>query len=149
MTTIVELPASWYNNMATKWDAQQYFEKAKRYLDRSVRPDIEPSERPFWSSLALEQLCRAAICNVSPVLNADPQDEGASILFALGYEGKKPPKTIPMHAVTARLELVIDSFTADSRKFCEGFMFRRNEELHDSSLPFDDFHAPLFTFSFP
>ena len=123
--------------MSSKWNSDQYFEKAARYLKRSVRPESEDGEKAFWSTLALEQLSRAALCHVSPVLNADPQEEGASIMFALGFEGKKPPKTIPMHAVTARLELVLEEFTADSRKFCEGFMFRRNEEVHDSSLPFD------------
>ncbi|MBK1884676.1 hypothetical protein JIN85_19855 [Luteolibacter pohnpeiensis] len=124
--------------MNTKWNPDQYFEKASLYLQRSARPDIESSERAFWSALALEQLCRASLCAISPTLNADPQDEGASILFALGYKGKKAPKTLPMHAVTARLELVLEKFTKDSRQFCEGFMFKRNEEVHDSTLAFED-----------
>jgi len=121
-----------------KWNPIGYFEKSAMYLKRAYRADVDKSERAFWSSLALEQLCRAAICGISPVLNADPQDEGASILFALGFEGKKAPKTLPMHAVIARLEQTIEGFTLDSRKFCEGFMYKRNEEVHDSVLAFED-----------
>lgn len=91
----------------------------------------------LWHCLSLEFLARAALTSVSPVLNADPTEEGAHILFALGFEAPKQPKSIPVHAVFSRLEKVLPDFKPH-RAICDYLINLRNEEVHTGSIPFDD-----------
>jgi hypothetical protein len=41
-------------------------------------------EQALWASLALERLAKAALARVSPVLIAEPTEEGANLLASLG-----------------------------------------------------------------
>lgn len=118
------------------WDSEGYWLKAKVYINRANKFGPKEWEHPFWSALSLELLARAALTKVHPVLNADPQNEGANILHALGFEIKGHPKAIPVHAVIVRLGQVIKGFDKPHKIFCEYFFLIRNEELHTSELPY-------------
>jgi len=120
------------------WDAEQYWLKAIRYTEIASQIERDEWERPFWLSLSLEFLARGALTKVHPVLNADPQDDGANILYAFGTEIKGQPKSLPIHAVLLRLEkLFPEKFTKLRREFCDYFSNLRNQEVHTSELPFE------------
>jgi len=120
-----------------KWDPGEYWLKSRTYQARAAEMGRDEPERSFWRSLALEHLMRAALTNVHPALNADPKnDEGLNLLYAFGIEIKGEPRSIPIHAVTARLERIIKSFQKPQREFCDYLMMQRNEEVHTCELPF-------------
>jgi hypothetical protein len=120
-----------------KWDSREYWLKSKVYQARAIEMGRDDSERSFWRSLALEHLLRAALTHLHPALNADPQNEGINLLYAFGIEIKGEPRTIPIHAVTARLERIIDGFQKPHREFCDYMMLKRNEEVHTCELSFE------------
>lgn len=120
------------------WDSEQYWEKARRYIEMADQPEREPWERPFWLSLAMEFLARAALTKVHPALNADPEGDGLNILYAFGFELKGQPKSLPIHAVLLRLQKILpESFTKPRREFCDFFANLRNQELHTADLAFE------------
>lgn len=120
------------------WDSEQYWKKAVRYVEMASEPERQAWERPFWLSLALEFLARACLTKVHPALNADPEDNGLSLLYAFGYELKGQPKSLPIHAVYLRLQRILpETFTKPRREFCDFFSNLRNQELHASELPFE------------
>lgn len=119
-----------------KWHSEQYWLKSKLYQERATEVGRDEAERAFWRSLALEHLLRSALTKIHPALNADPQNEGLNLLHAFGFEIKGEPRAIPVHAVTARLERVLDGFKKPQREFCDYMMLMRNEEVHTSESPF-------------
>jgi hypothetical protein len=120
------------------WDSDQYWKKAVRYAEIASQVERDKWERPFWLSLALEFLARAALTSVHAALNADPEGDGVNILYAFGFEVKGQPKSLPIHAVLLRLQKILpDSFTEPRRKFCDYFSNLRNQELHTSELPLE------------
>lgn len=118
------------------WSEEEYWSKARLYIRRAQSTENDDGLYPFWMSLALEFIARAALSKVSPVLNADPKDLG-SIYFALGFEDIGTPKTVPLHAVFGRCVKVVNNFDDQHRKFCDFLSVQRNEELHTGSLPFE------------
>lgn len=120
-----------------KWDPREYWLKSRAYQARAVDLARAQDERSLWRALALEHLLRAALTRVHPALNADPQNEGLNLLYAFGFEIKGEPRSIPIHAVTARLERIIPDFRKPHREFCDFMLLRRNEEMHACSLPFE------------
>lgn len=118
-----------------KWNSREYWLKSKTYQGRSVDMARDEAERAFWRSLALELLLRSALTSVHPALNADPQNEGLHLMYAFGIE-VKDPRSIPIHAVTARLERIVHGFQKPHREFCDFMMLKRNEEMHTCELPF-------------
>jgi hypothetical protein len=119
-----------------KWNSREYWLKSKRYQERAVDMHRDEEERSFWRSLALEHLLRSALTHVHPALNADPQNEGLHLLYAFGITVKAEPRSIPIHAVTARLERIIADFKKPQREFCDFMLIQRNEEVHTCDLPF-------------
>lgn len=120
------------------WNTDDLWNKAHLYAQKANEFGKEDWEFPFWSSLSLELLARASLVNIHPTLNADPQNEGLNIMYALGYPIKGEPRSIPIHAVLARLERLIDGFDAKQQKFCGYFVLLRNQELHTGAMPFVD-----------
>lgn len=119
------------------WDSEQYWKKAVNYVEMADAPEREAWERPFWLSLALEFLARAALTKIHPALNADPEGEGLNLLYAFGYEIKGQPKSLPIHAVLLRLQKILpNDFTKPRREFCDFFANTRNQELHTAELAF-------------
>ena len=120
-----------------KWDSGQYWLKSRTFQSRASDPARPPAERSFWRALALELLMRAALTRVHPALNADPQNEGLHLLYAFGIPVKGEPRSIPIHAVSARLQRIVPKFQQPAREFCDYLMLKRNEEVHTCELPFE------------
>ncbi len=120
------------------WDAEQYWLKAKVYFDRMEAARGGSADAALFAALSLEYFARAALCSLHPALNADPQEEGSHIMFALGLASPKLPKTIPIHAVYGRLLRVFPQvFTKDHHDHTEYLTKLRNEEMHTAALPFE------------
>jgi hypothetical protein len=123
------------------WTSEALFSKASHFYSKAQGMDSDSPEYGLFLSLALEVLSRAALSNVSPVLNADPQhNEGDSILFALGLGIRKgPPRSIPFHSVSSRLVHLIEDYQKKNcRSFSDFFSGLRNEELHSGGSPFSN-----------
>ena len=118
------------------WSEEEYWSKARLYIRRAQTAENDDGLYPFWMSLALEFVARAALSKVSPVLNADPKDVG-NIYFALGLGGIGTPKTVPLHSVFLRCLKVVDNFDERHRTFCDFLGIQRNEEMHTGSLAFE------------
>lgn len=119
------------------WSEEEYWDKARLYVRRAQSAEADDGLYPFWLSLALEFLARAALSKVSPVLNADPK-QVENIYFALGLDNVGSPKTVPLHSVFRRCVTIVDGFEDSHRKFCDFLGVQRNEELHTGALPFED-----------
>jgi len=122
--------------MATpiEWDPNLLWNKAVNYANRAS--ESAGGEETLFSCLALELLARAALTAIHPSLNADPQSEGAHIMYACGIPMRAgQPKSIPIHAVLSRLEVAYPEFKPH-RAICEYLVNLRNEELHTAAMPF-------------
>lgn len=118
------------------WRRDDLLAKACLFVERGMGADRDSALFPFWCSLALELLGRAALSHVHPVLLADPQ-QGENILHALGY-GPKAGKSVQAKTVFSRCQVVIDRFTRAEEEFCMSMMYLRNEELHSGAAPFEN-----------
>jgi hypothetical protein len=117
------------------WDSNQYWLKAKGYMDRAN--EAERSELfPLWSALGLEFLARAALTKIHPVLNADHRDP-ENIFYACGLEVAAQPRSLPLHSVFLRLERIVPTFKKAQREACDFLSLRRNREFHSGDLGFD------------
>ncbi|HEY6803203.1 MAG TPA: hypothetical protein VI306_06455 [Pyrinomonadaceae bacterium] len=118
------------------WDSDQLWLKAKAYIDKANEVEHGDPHFPFWSSLALELLTRAALTYIHPVLNADPRED-SNLLYACGFEIKQP-RSLPAHSVYLRLEKTVKGFGKAQRELCDFLALLRNQELHSADLPFDN-----------
>ena len=118
------------------WSEEAYWLKAKLYVQRAQEADRDDSLYPYWLSLAMEFIARAALSKVSPVLNAEPQSK-ENLYYALGLETTGTPKTLPLHSIFIRCVDVVDGFETHHQKFCDLLGVQRNEELHTGGLPFE------------
>ena len=118
------------------WSHDEYWEKARLYVRRAQYADSDEGLYPFWMSLAMEFIARAALSKINPVLNADPS-QPENIYFALGLEEVGSPKTIPLHAVFVRCVRLVQGFEDSHRRFCDFLGVQRNEELHTGRLAFE------------
>lgn len=119
-----------------KWDSELLYQKSKLYLERANSFDHETYEFPLWSSLGLEFLARAALTQVHPALNADPRNP-ENLFYACGIEGTQQPRSLPLHAVLLRLEVVVPDFGKVHRELCDYLALLRNDELHSADLPYE------------
>ncbi len=83
------------------WNYDDLFLKARLYMARAFKEDRDSSLFSFWASLGLELLARSTLSKVHPSLLADPT-QGDNILYACGFPGKNPPKSIPAKSVFSR-----------------------------------------------
>ena len=119
------------------WLEADLWTKGKLYVQRALEADRDSALYPFWMTLGLEFIARAALSKINPVLNADARDE-KNIYFGLGLDTSGTPKTIPLHAVFARCLKFVDGFEDSHRKFCDFLGIQRNTELHTGGLPFEN-----------
>lgn len=107
-----------------------------------MEEDRDDAFFPFWSSLALEFLARAAVAKVHPTLLAAPDVSMQNVLYALGKPApKKGAKSIPASLVFELCKQLVPNFGVDEVALCESLANRRNEELHSGGLPFEQFAA--------
>src|SRR5258708_31250076 len=118
------------------WSYDSLWQKTREYMQKALDEDRDGPLFPFWSTLALELLCRATLAKIHPALLADPQ--GDNILYAFGYGTVKNPKSIPSKTLFLRCQAVVTEFTDEDVKFCMSMVERRNAELHSGSSAFDD-----------
>lgn len=127
------------------WSFESLWQKTKLFAQRGLNVDQSNPLFPFWMSLALETLARAALAKVHPVLLADPQAGGGdSVWYALGYESAKPPKSILTKTVLARCRKLSQEFTAEEENFCLGLTDLRNRELHTGEPVFEKYPSKLW-----
>ena len=117
------------------WDSHQYWLKAKSYIAKALEHGSDDPDYALWYAFALELLARAVLCNVHPVLNADPNNV-QSLFYGVNVVRTERPKSLPIHAVYGRLVLLLDDFTKDHESFCGEMANLRNAELHSAELAF-------------
>ena len=106
------------------------------FLNRAMDPEPGRSfdEQALWASAALELLGKAALARVSPLLIAEPTEDGANILIATGLiEGTAQFTSVSASTVFKRCQRAFRPFSAsDAQKFADA----RNEYLHGSGIGF-------------
>ena len=93
--------------MTAPFDYEGLWSKAKVFVNRAMDPGPLRSfdEQVFWASTALELLGKAALAKVSPLLIADPQEEGRNLLIAAGLvEGDARFKSVTAKTIFLRCE---------------------------------------------
>jgi hypothetical protein len=119
------------------WTADSLWLKSKVFMDKANEAGQGSADFPFWCSLSLELLSRAALSNIHPVLNADPR-EHENLLYAFGFELKAQPQSVPAHSVYIRLEKTIKGFGKTQRELCDYLAILRNQHIHSGDLPFEN-----------
>lgn len=117
------------------WEKDLLLNKASYFIERAEELDNDDPIRPLFYSFSLELICKAGLSNIHPTLVADPQKEGANILYALGFNNTSQPRSITAQAIFKRLAIVLESFLDIHVSFCEYFSNLRNEELHTGGSP--------------
>ncbi|MDP1873534.1 hypothetical protein [Phenylobacterium sp.] len=118
------------------WAADTLYAKARLYVGRAQDEPIASPLFGFWTSLALELLCRAALARIHPVLLADPTSEG-NIQYAFGFNPKSNPRSVHAKTVFARCSVFVDGFTDQMSAHCLIMADRRNAELHSGAAAFE------------
>lgn len=122
--------------MMTPCDRDGLWMKAKAHINRSfaARAAGEFEEAALWASTALELLGKSALAKVSPLLVADPTDDGRSLLIAAGLSSDMTRfKSIQAKAVFSRCARAFRPF---DDKEAGRIATQRNEELHSALAPF-------------
>lgn len=120
--------------MIAPYDHEALWAKAKVFLNRAMDPGSLRSfdEQALWASAALELLGKAALARVSPLLIADPTEDGVNILIATGLiEGNARFTSVSASTIFKRCGRAFRPFSAkDAQEFADA----RNEYLHGSGL---------------
>lgn len=122
--------------MIEPYDYEALWAKAKVFLNRAMDPGSERAfdEQALWSSAALELLGKAALARVSPLLIAEPTEDGANLLIATGLiEGTARFTAVNASTIFKRCQKAFKPFSAQA---AQGFASARNEYLHGSSIGF-------------
>jgi len=118
------------------YDHEALWAKAKVFLNRAMDPDPTRSfdEQALWASAALELLGKAALARVSPLLIAEPTEDGGNLLIAIGViEGTANFTSVSASTIFKRCQMAFRPFNAaDAQKFAAA----RNEYLHGSGIGF-------------
>lgn len=89
--------------------------KSKAFTNRSfaARDADDFEQAALWAAHALELLGKAALAKTSPLLIADPQDDGRSLLIAAGLSSDVSRfKSVPAKAVFSRCARAFPGFRA-------------------------------------
>lgn len=120
------------------YDHQALWFKAKMFINRAMDEGEARSfdERAMWGALALELLAKAALARVSPLLVAEPTEEGVNMLIACGLiKGEARFGTVRATTVFKRCQRAFKPFSfVEANKISEA----RNEYLHGSGVGFLD-----------
>ena len=122
--------------MITPYDHEALWSKAKVFLNRAMDPDSGRSfdEQALWASAALELLGKAALARVSPLLIAEPTEDGTNVLIATGLiEGTAQFASVRASTIFKRCQKAFRPFSAsEAQKFANA----RNEYLHGADIGF-------------
>ena len=118
-----------------QFDADGLWMKSRLFMNRALDGagrDFE--ERAFWACCALELLGKAALARVSPLLVANPMDDGNSLLVASGVRESAEAQSVQAKAVWMRCERAFKPFKAgEAKKLSNG----RNAYIHSAAIGFD------------
>jgi hypothetical protein len=116
------------------------FYKAKLYIERALEEERDSDLFPFWLSLSLEFLCKSTLAKISPALLAEAgSNESLNLLYAMGYEVTKKPRSIVMPLVFDRLTKINIEFTNAEKDMCLLIIEQRNIELHSGLNGYSEF----------
>ncbi|RLL69095.1 hypothetical protein [Streptomyces sp. Z26] len=121
--------------MTGPFDHEALWTKAKLFLNRAMDDDTRSfDEQALWAALALELLAKAALARVSPLLIAEPNEEGTNLLIASGLvKGDAKFTSVRAKTLMARCHKAFKPFDqAEAMKIIHG----RNEYLHSSGTGF-------------
>ncbi|MFE4198103.1 hypothetical protein ACFRJ9_19790 [Paenarthrobacter sp. NPDC056912] len=121
--------------MSLAYDPEAIWLKAKLFISRTLDDDERSfDERVLWASLALELLAKSALARISPILIADPTEDGRNILAAAGL-GEVGTQFTSVRASTifARCKRVFPPFNADDAL---SLSKSRNEYVHGGGIGF-------------
>lgn len=110
------------------YDHDQLWMKARLFINRAMDDARSFDEQAFWSSAAFELLGKAALAKHSPLLIANPADDGKSLLAASGLTSPHAGfSTIPAKALWSRCERAFKPFSQADAVLISGV---RNDYLH-------------------
>ncbi|SEF27649.1 hypothetical protein SAMN05421837_103976 [Amycolatopsis pretoriensis] len=121
--------------MTSPFDHEALWIKAKLFLNRAMDDGARSfDEQALWAALALELLAKAALSRVSPLLIAEPNEEGTNLLIASGLiQGDARFTSVRAKTLMARCHKAFKPFDqAEAMKIING----RNEYLHSSGAGF-------------
>lgn len=122
--------------MTKPYDHEALWLKAKAFLNRAMDETDERSfdEQALWASLALELLAKAALARVSPLLIAEPSEDGTNLLIASGLmEGDAKFMSVRAKTLYSRCQKAFKPFDeSEAGKITHA----RNEYLHGSAVGF-------------
>jgi hypothetical protein len=122
--------------MAVPYDHKALWLKAKLFINRAMDDDGYRSfdEQALWAALALEVLAKAALARVSPLLVAEPTEDGTNLLIACGLmEGDARFTSVKAKTLFTRCQKAFKPFSSvEAAKITSA----RNEYLHSSGPGF-------------
>lgn len=108
--------------------------KSRMFINRALDSDREFEEQAFWAASALELLGKCALAQVNPLLIANPQDDGNSLLVASGAIESGRFFSVQAKAVWARCARAFPPFSvSEATKISTG----RNDYIHAGAVGFD------------
>ena len=114
------------------YDPERLWTKARLFIHRAMDHDREFEEQAFWSAAAFELLGKAALARVSPILIANPNPDGHSLLVASGLLGPDDKFfTIPAQALWSRCKRAFKPFNEKEARHISAV---RNDYLHAGSV---------------
>lgn len=120
--------------MRAPYDHASLWAKARVFINRAMDPEPTRSfdEQALWASLALELLGKAALAKVSPLLIAEPTEDGANVLIAVGLiEGTAKFTSVRASTVFKRCGKAFRPFNAATAMTIAD---ARNEYLHGAGV---------------
>jgi hypothetical protein len=118
------------------YDHEALWLKAKLFISRAMDDQENKSfdEQALWASLALELLGKSALAKISPLLIAEPTEEGKNILAAMGIgEGDGKFTTVSASTVFKRCKRAFPTFNL---VHATEIATARNEYLHGAGVGF-------------
>lgn len=121
--------------MIVPYDPIALWNKAKVFLNRAMDPDGRAfDEQAFWASAALELLAKAALARHSPVLIAEPTEDGRNLLVATGLLGGDARFTsVAAKTIFSRCARAFHPFDND---LALRIAYARNEYVHGAGIGF-------------
>ncbi|WP_447586892.1 hypothetical protein [Microbacterium lacticum] len=119
--------------MSNSFDPDGLWIKSKLFINRALDANREFEEQAFWACSALELLGKCALAKVSPLLIANPVDDGNSLLVASGLT-QGNATSVQAKAIWSRCQRAFKPFSeGEARKLSVG----RNEYIHAAGVGFD------------
>jgi len=127
--------------VTSPYDHEALFLKARLFLNRAMdEEDRRPfEEQALWASLALELLAKAALARVSPLLIAEPTEDGKNLLIASGLvDGEARFTSVRAKTLYSRCQRAFRPFNETE---AANITHARNDYLHGSTPGFTNMPA--------